>query len=454
MAPSTVRALTLMAQRTGATVCALFLVLVSSTAVGAVPQRMLLPTQSFTVPPGGSSDATSYCLDQYAKSPSIGSRFEAASAALGDISVSVPGKGTHTLQAALQNKIVEVVGNGGYDTVTFRNLTNESPITVSIKRNSVVVPPDNASTDDIARLPAFGSPGQPALDQEVIWDTRDQLAAKELGQLPTAVSNAASAERFELTHDGILAIRNWTTKRNNTSTEKTFVLQRSQPPYSDRRQPLYVLYKPNGQILAYEGNGNLEHAVAEIKKSISTQPARLVLIGDGRDVDFDAARLTMEAAAGGGGKGPDVPPILGFESPSGPEPPGGGRLYRGGAWAGLAISRSEQRLSATQPVFRRGSVTVYSKTEQLLGRMAAAIRRVTRREQLAEAPKEELITRLRESIQSQVALAMEEDPTLKSREGQTPAADFSIDKTTVHQKFTNLPPTVLPESLQRVAHEH
>lgn len=436
------------------TVAALLLMLVTSLA-SATTQRMLLPRQSFTVPSGGTADAKSYCLDQYAKEPAAGTSFKAAPAALADVSVAVPGKGTLPLQTAIDKKFVQVLGNGGFKSLTFRNLTGDGPITVSIKRNSVVLPKDNAATDDIVDLPQFGSPGQPTLSQQTIWQTRAERARAQLGQLPAPIATASAAEDFNVTHDSILALKTWTKKHNGAGSDKTFVLQRASPFFFSEPQPLYILYKPDGTILTYEGNGNLRRAAAEIKQTAGTQRPRVVLVGDGDDTDFDAARLTMETAAGG--KGPGAP-IIGFEPPSGAEPPGGGNLYRGGSWESLMVAKSDGRLSATQSVFKRGTVTVYSKTEQLLGRMAAAVRQVTRDESLAKVPTDDLIAELRESIKSQVLVAMTEDSTLRAREGTTPAAQINIDKsritldsTVLYQKFTDLQPAVQPDALQRVA---
>ena len=409
-------------------------------ADGATFQRMMLPSQSFTITSKGSATARAYCLDLFSSTPEEGASYTGAPPNLGDISVSIPGHGTLGLQSAIDQHFIEVSGTGDHSSLNFRSLVDTGSIKVNVKRNSVVLPDKGDGTSDLAGLSYLGAGAPSTLKQTEIWEEREAVARKQLGALPAAMSSKA----YSLPADAVLATKAWVARH---SGEKVFLLQRVENLDEWYGEPLYVLYKPNGQFATYKGNDRLSAAALDIIKTSAATgeraPGRVVLMGDGEGTDFDAARLTLETAvaepgdAGGGGIiGPKIPATFDFEPPHGSLPPGGGSVYPGGHWEGLTVTRKSGVLSATQPVFNRGKVTVFSKTSLLLGRMAAAVRDVFRSEpELSTASRQQIIDEVRESIAFEVTLAKKQVPTLAAREGTTPAAALTIDDSTHKMTF-------------------
>jgi hypothetical protein len=167
---------------------ALLLALAMNAAVAfCQTQRMLIESQNFTVPSGGTAQPRAMCLDASSHSPSPATRFASAPQNLGDISVTVPGGKQMSLQQAIDRHILEVRGTQGYSAVEFRNLLTSGEIKVAVRRNSVVVPDGAHATDELRGLPQLEA-ASAKFDQAGLWQARavQQAAAPHVSPSPAA----------------------------------------------------------------------------------------------------------------------------------------------------------------------------------------------------------------------------------------------------------------------------
>jgi hypothetical protein len=160
-------------------------------------------------------------------------------------------------------------------------------------------------------------------------------------------------------------------------------------------------------------------------------------LGDGRPHDFDAARLTMELSnAGGGGanyrgtglaSGFDFEPPKNFKSDD--------YVYSGEPWNTLRIAADEpkKRLSAVQRFYNRGKVTVFSKTTELLAKLAAAVRTVM--PPLRDEAPSAVIRVMKRVGQAAFTEAMETNPALRAREQNAAEMVIEIEGQTEKQIF-------------------
>jgi hypothetical protein len=424
---------------------ALVLILVWVSA-GAASQRMFIPPQSFTISRSGTASVQSMCLDYGIATPEDTISFSPASPTLTNIRVSVPGRGEMSLPDAIAAKVVAVSGTGDARHLRFRNLLPTTDISVTVASPSLMLPDDNRRSDDLAYL--FHNPNSTkSLDQLDLWKVRAAPAMAQLGMKPTEIPRG-----YPFNPNWMIGTQEWVRKSMVSHPQKgQFVLQRVLPVDAtgpelqlvDDSQPLYILYPGNAPPQIYKGNSDLLKASAAIKTLWSgaggSPPPRIVMMGDGEINDFDAARLTLEAAAGGGGRGnltgPGKPIAFSFDPPDGPRPPGDDPIYEGGSWASIAVDRrADDSYSATHSFYRRGVIKVFAKTLNLVCRMAAAVRSL---QPLipADAPRKDVVAVLRVAIAQEVMTARKQDSALASLEGDAPSAEFDIDGKTTRQVF-------------------
>jgi hypothetical protein len=429
----------------------------------AVSQRMFLPPQSFKISPSGTTLASAMCLDFGDDTPQKQMSYGAGPADLGDILVSVPGREDLTVKDAIAQKVLEVSGTGDAETLRFHSLIANGEIAVSVKRPSVMLPRDNLRTSDLVGLPQL-QPGGPIVDQPHLWKARASQIAKTLGMDPTQLPDG-----YQINPSWMSETQDWVHRGlASPPAQRAFVLQRVLPArivghnmdLDSTALPMYILYAGNTAPTVFRGNGDLLRASSAITEAWNATggppPPRVVLLGHGETQDFDAARMTLEAAAGGNGRGAligrDLSPHFEFEPPGGARPPGGDDVYKGGAWETLRVARRKNdTVSATQSVSTRGRVTVVSRTLNMLSRMAAAVRAVAREPEVDDAPESVVILALRSAIADEVKAARAQDKTLSALEGNTPSAIISIGKTTTRQVFSDLVSPMVSEPLRVAA---
>jgi hypothetical protein len=158
-------------------------------------QRMLIESQNFTVPSGGTAEPRAMCLDASSHSPSPATRFASAPKDLGDILVTAPGGKQMSLQQAIDRHILEVRGTQGYSAVQFRNLLTNGDIKVAVRRNSVVVPEGAHATDELKGLPQLEVTSA-KYDQAGLWHARaEQQAAAAPQASPPPVADPSPAQQ-------------------------------------------------------------------------------------------------------------------------------------------------------------------------------------------------------------------------------------------------------------------
>jgi hypothetical protein len=117
-------------------------------------QRMLLAPGVYAVPPGGHYDADAFCLDESLAAPQPGDPLSNAPASLGDAVVTVEGASPLSLQAAVDQHIVQVEGLGGldYSHVRIMNLSPTKNVQVIVKTPSVLAERKDSPMEDLRRF--------------------------------------------------------------------------------------------------------------------------------------------------------------------------------------------------------------------------------------------------------------------------------------------------------------
>jgi hypothetical protein len=165
-------------------------------------QRMLIESQSFSIPAGGKAEPKAMCLDASSSSPSPATRFGLAPKDLGDIRVTTPDGKQMSLQAALDKHIVEVRGTQGYSAVEFRNLLTSGELKVNVVHNSVVIPDASYRTADLKGLPELQ--GTRLVSQSALWESRSvqmgMSRSVQMGQTQAAVAVSAARAAAPAAH--------------------------------------------------------------------------------------------------------------------------------------------------------------------------------------------------------------------------------------------------------------
>jgi hypothetical protein len=146
------------------------------------------------------------------------------------------------------------------------------------------------------------------------------------------------------------------------------------------------------------------------------------------EADLDAARLTLEVAAGSGA-GNGKPPFS-FRPPPGGGPPGGdGRfVYAGDPWL-VPVTRTNNTVSAQQIIPGRGSATVTSRSFPVLGRMASTVRAFLRYNPIEDFDtREEFVDDMTAALEIEVRRLFGESPKLKEIENGTPTLRVILDQ--------------------------
>lgn len=457
----------------------------------AVPQRMYLPPQAFTIQPAGTKAAGAMCLDFGANSPGRSTQFGAAPMSLGDIRVSVSGHGTFSLQEAIDKKVISVSGTGGFHKVEFRNLIPDAAIHVSVDSGSILLPHGTAQSPDLNGIPALATAAHidssSHQNQLRLWDLRAQHTA-DLLKIHLSV---AALDKYALDAYTLFSTNKWVQdKFARSPSQPVVVLERvsSDKIYTIRQldsllhreyripikksadveyvsltgrappEPLYILYVPHAAPRIFEGQGGLAHASVAIRDAwtgmhLASAP-RVLMMGDGSNAQFDAARLNLDfaaakTAAGGGGRiiiGNGIAESFSFEPPSGSLPPTDKTIYKDGPWH-LMAERDKKRnglVSVRQAFLNRGYVQVMSKTRKLVTEMAAAARTVIDNPSMGQSPPRRVATALIKVLRTVVTVAFGRDEHLAREEGNAPAVVVEIDNRQWHQR-------IQPCALQRLA---
>ncbi|NEH49589.1 hypothetical protein GR210_12430 [Rhizobium leguminosarum] len=147
----------------------------------ATPQRMLLlPTNGFiTIGKGGGGKLPAMCLDAHRSSPELGDRFTRAPSVLGSATVSIGGTAPIPLQQAIDQKAIELQGNGFYESVDVVNMTGQ-PLSIQVPTTSVLAPAKAPDTDDLAGLPLIGKPDA-FFSQNELWESSTNTQLERRG---------------------------------------------------------------------------------------------------------------------------------------------------------------------------------------------------------------------------------------------------------------------------------
>jgi hypothetical protein len=408
----------------------------------AATQRMFLPMQSFVIPPAGVKRAPAFCLDVKSDEPEKGATFTSVPTDIADISVNASGR-EMTLQEAINSKILRVQGNGGFHSLDFKSLDPSAKITVTIRKPSAILPDASYNADDLRHSSLFSAnSGKKPLSQIDIWDRRakEQLRA-------TGLSEANAVRLLEIDSDALYRAHAWVKDQTTKpQPQRAFAVMRA---YGDLdRPPTYLLVTGSAAPRIYEGNSNLHllalDAATLWKSGGAPPPPRLVMFGEGQIHDFDAARLTIEVAGAGGGKGPTPPSdSFLFAPPDGSKPNFGddNQHYDGKAWADLRISHDpDGRNRSNQPFGKRGWIEVVSRTATVFGLMTAAVRRVIKDPDAKSAPSADVIDAVKAAINEELSEAYSEDPKTRDQEhlnGAAPTLHANIDNQVFRQYFVN-----------------
>jgi hypothetical protein len=176
-----------------------------ATPVRAAPrhtQRMVLPPACYTIQPGASYDASTYCLDKSLPAPAVGEDLADVPAGFGDTRIKLAGSGAVTLQAALAGHLIRIEGLGrdDYDHVRIRNLTGKA-LEICTTEASVISGDADAPTKDLAVLyPAIRSLATPAEDpashaaqQEKLWQAVEDHSFDTFWQKLTGTGETSPA---------------------------------------------------------------------------------------------------------------------------------------------------------------------------------------------------------------------------------------------------------------------
>ena len=426
-------------------VIAIFSLLCIATA-DAKMQRMMLTQQSFSIGAGNKQSATAICLDESGDSPAAGADYSSAPANLGKVRITAPGLPVMSLQEAIDKKILRVSGNGSYESLDFQSLLPAGDIKVSVPRNSVVAPDATYETADLIGFPELRASAQIypreslAQFQSRVWKLRQSRAAESLGIKPGQLTSG----KYDVDLTELPTLNRWVKRRLTSSTDRAFILQRVEPtPLWDESPPMYILLSGNAPPRTFSGSGRLRDAADAISTAWSftggKTPPRVILYGDADTTTFDATRLTLEVAAGGGG-GMDggKPPAMHFEPPDGADLPGEGRTYKGGKWADLRIAQKNGKLQARQDIPKRGYVDMTTRAANLLAAMVSIVHSIANSPDIQSIPGPVLALDLQRRIEFAVDRTRRENGSARVDATASAEATAVIDGSTYRQKFAIL----------------
>jgi hypothetical protein len=134
-----------------------FLMMMASThghAAEVKHQRMLLAPGVYTMLPSGHYDADAFCLDESLAAPLPGDPLSNAPASLGEAVVTVEGASPLSLQAAVDQHVIQVEGLGGldYSHVRIMNLSSTKNVQVIVKTPSVLAERKDSPMEDLQKF--------------------------------------------------------------------------------------------------------------------------------------------------------------------------------------------------------------------------------------------------------------------------------------------------------------
>lgn len=344
----------------------------------AAPQRMLLlpSLQAITIPPGGQSHIPAMCLDSYADTPQFSDKFTYAPANLNSVTVQQGAGPAMSLQTALDQGIVVLRGTGDYSEVLIGNLTSSQNVKVTVSKSSVLAPDAAYVTADLEPLAEVGT-STVDFDQDDLWNARENpnAAARYLGLPSTALDDRPS---FALSD--MAAFQNFVAYHNRTVGlgGQAFAIQRVLGAGGVE----YQLYDGENSVILAQGNHNLDSIAKAIleRNKLTGKTARVVLGGEGDEADFEAAKMTLETSAEGGGI---LVPLSFIPAP--PDfPPMGGSDFSGGPPAPPVMAHSDGRRERRVPFLDRGYVVVSTMVgtirswPALLAAMASGVNRAAK----------------------------------------------------------------------------
>ncbi len=120
-------------------------------AAAAGFQRMVIAPGCYALAPGKSLEVPAYCLDQSMAPPASGAILANAPQSFGATLVKTAAGGGLTLQAALEQHLLQVEGAGSDARVSLRNLT-ESPLEICVTTPTVIMANGNYAIGDLPKL--------------------------------------------------------------------------------------------------------------------------------------------------------------------------------------------------------------------------------------------------------------------------------------------------------------
>jgi len=120
-------------------------------AAAAGFQRMVIAPGCYALAPGKSLEVPAYCLDQSMAPPASGAILSNAPAPFGATLVKTAAGRGLSLQAALEQHLLQVEGAGSDARVSLRNLT-QSPLEICIKTPTVIMANGNYAIGDLPKL--------------------------------------------------------------------------------------------------------------------------------------------------------------------------------------------------------------------------------------------------------------------------------------------------------------
>jgi hypothetical protein len=193
-------------------------------------QRMLLPRQALTIhgPENSTKEVHSRCLDLYRRTPRDGDgpsadRFSYVVPHLGRAVVRV-GKQTMSLEEALIQRKIEILGSGDFQSVMFKKLVSEDVHMAVLK--SVVV--TEGKNDDAEELNSFFS------SHEGEWNSEPSLSSIDSRTQPGRIGGAASPLQRKLWRQRSDAMREYL--RSSNIDEIVRLIADQQKNYKDQTQ--------------------------------------------------------------------------------------------------------------------------------------------------------------------------------------------------------------------------
>jgi hypothetical protein len=317
---------------------------------------------------------------------------------------------------------------------------------VTVNQPSFLLPSDQYPTADLEEVMLRITSGGGVIRQDDLWELRQEIIAHNTGLTLDQIEDDEIVNRetsYPIDSDAInlLQITTRNASRAANSDQKLFIVQRIAGFQRGRKYvpPKYVLYVGSELPRFYDGNIELAQLSRDAEAAAGSigggrLPLTMVLLGVGEPDDFEAARLTLEAAA-------NVPAPYSFSPPLGFAPPSGGggaNVYNRSGVAPLVISRQEGR-KAVMEEFARGSITALAFTDTMLGRMVATVRSFIASPAVAlERTRDQVFEDLQERIRQAVNQVFDEYPILKESEAAGPEIRLRTDGQLASRRYAEL----------------